>query len=75
MHSLRAPSTSYRAIARECGYKSPGGIQPAAQRFGLLMVHAVRRQQLPEAREAQSFRAAQAELQRVDAALWQEMVE
>jgi hypothetical protein len=64
---------SYRAIARECGYKSPGSVHPAAQQFGLLTVHEVRRQQLPEVREARSIRAARAELQQIDAELWQEV--
>ena len=66
---------SYRAVARECGYKSPGSVHRAAQQFGLLTVHEVRRQQLPEVREARRLRAARAQLQRIDAELWQEMAE
>ena len=64
---------SYRAIARECGYKSPGSVHRAAEQFGLLTVHELRRQQLPEVREARSLRAARAELQQIDAELWQEV--
>jgi hypothetical protein len=66
---------TYRAIAGECGYKSPGSVHRAAQQFGLLTVHEVRRQQLPEVREARRLRAARAQLQRIDAELWQEMAE
>lgn len=69
---VAAGRLTYRQVAREVGYRSPGTIYRYARAYGIGAVHHLRYLQRPDVRQQEERARERAELQRLDEELWRE---